>query len=244
MKRFTFEYVQQRSSDVTILAYTKEEAVAKITEMEEKGEIDMDRPEHLANHFYFKHETDVDPDEDIPVDCVEKRFNGDILITDPCYIHQLLPDPERENRFWDFFMNHAFLRFVADAPGLFLYGLYNTLIGRTIYGDWSCTTYMKHEGGDIEIGRFCADAGLVGVFLLEEVEKFNPNFSRWLVRHAHCGTVISGFNGVVKAITTRRPADSPEHDVPLLTHTVHLEGVGGKCKGVDFFEFYTKQTGC
>ena len=243
MKKFTFEYVQQRSSDITVLACTKGEAEARIKEMEDNGGIDMDRPEHLVNHFRFVREQDVDPDEDIPVDCVEKRFNGDILITDPCYIRQLLPDSEREKGFWGFFINHSFSRFEADNSGLFLYGLYNTLIGNTIYGDWSCTTYMKHKDGDVEIGRFCADAGLVGVFLLEEVEKFNPNFSRWLVRHAHCGTVISGFNGVVKAVTTCKPADKPENDIPFLTHTVHLEGVGGKCKGVDFFEFYTKQTG-
>ena len=243
MKKFTFEYVQKRSSDITVLADTKEEAETKVKKMSESKEIDMDHPEHLENHFRFVRERDVDLEENILVDCVEKNFNGDILITDPCYIHQQLPDPEREKSFWGYFCKHPFNKFEADNPGLFLYGLCNTLVGRTIYGDWSCTTYMKYKGKDVDIGRFCADAGLVGVFLLDEVEKFNPNFSQWLIRHQHCGTVISGFNGIVKAITTRKPADSPENDIPLLTHTVHLEGVGGKCKGVDFFEFYTKQTG-
>ena len=243
MKKFTFEYVQKRWSDITVLANTKEEAETKVKNMEENKEIDMDHPEHLANHFCFIREADVDPDEDILADCVEKRFDGDILITDPCYIHHQLPDPEREKGFWDYFCRHSFDKFEVDNAVLFSYGLYNTLVGQTIYGDWSCTTYMKHEGRDIDIGRFCADAGLVGVFLLEEVEKFNPNFIRWLIRHQHCGTVISGLNGIVKAITTRKPVDKPENDISLLTHTVHLEGVGGKCKGADFFEFYTKQTG-
>ena len=243
MKKFIYNYWRRKSMDVDVYAETKEEADRKLTDMETGGELEMDNLEFCNSGFNLLSEEDVDPDEDIPVDCVEKRFNGDILITDPCYIHQLLPDPEREKGFWDYFIGRPFSKFETDNSGLFLYGLYNTLIGRTIYGDWSCTTYMKHKDGDIEIGHFCADAGLVGVFLLEEVEKFNPNFSRWLVRHAHCGTVISGFNGVVKAVTTRKPVDKPENDIPLLTHTVHLEGVGGKCKGVDFFEFYTKQTG-
>ena len=45
----------------------------------------------------------------------------------------------------------------------------------TLYGDWSCITYNSdtHE----KIGEFCADAGMVGVFLLDEVLKYNPDFN-------------------------------------------------------------------
>lgn len=242
MKKFIYNYWLRKSMDVDVYAETKEEADRQLVEMETGGKLEKDNLEFCDSGFDLLSEEDVDPDEEILVDCVERRFEGDILITDPCYINQLHPDPERAKGFWDYFTGQSFDKFKVDKTYLFLYGLYSTLIGRTIYGDWSCTTYMKHEGGDIDIGRFCADAGLVGVFLLEEVEKFNPNFSQWLVRHQHCGTVISGFNGVVKAVTTRKPADKPEHDIPLLTHTVHLEGAG-KCDGADFFEFYTKQTG-
>ena len=78
-------------------------------------------------------------------------------------------------------------------------GIHNYISESTIYGDWGCTTYQTEEEpkeflesilrvlndnlknkeyGDDElpilnegkaIGGFCADAGLVGVFLLDEI---------------------------------------------------------------------------
>lgn len=49
-----------------------------------------------------------------------------------------------------------------------------------------------------KIGRFCADAGLVAVFLLDEVLKYNPDFSKWIEERPWCVTVISDFEGDVK----------------------------------------------
>lgn len=70
----------------------------------------------------------------------------------------------------------------------------NYLVHSTLYGDWSCTTYNSDTKE--AIGQFCADAGLVGVFLLDEVLKYNPNFQKelekdWVV------TLIKDFEGEV-----------------------------------------------
>lgn len=88
----------------------------------------------------------------------------------------------------------------------------------TIYGDWSCTTYKisgdpqevvdklaeaYRNGEDYsvscsELGNFCADAGLVSVFLLDEVRKYNPGIDEWIASHSWCVTTIPDFNGIVE----------------------------------------------
>lgn len=91
----------------------------------------------------------------------------------------------------------------------------------TIYGDWGCTTYKvdtdpveiidsmaeAYANGDYEIdfsfkvskiGNFCADAGLVAVFLLDEVRKYNPDIDKWIKEHPWCVTTIEDFDGNVE----------------------------------------------
>lgn len=87
----------------------------------------------------------------------------------------------------------------------------------TIYGDWGCCTYKivedpykvinnfveaKEKVEDYEIdcsklGNFCADAGLVSVFLLDEVRKYNPDIDEWIASHSWCVTTIPDFVGEV-----------------------------------------------
>ena len=50
------------------------------------------------------------------------------------------------------------------------------------------------------LGTFCADAGLVGVFLLDEVLKANPNFDYHITK-PHTTTLIEDFDGDVSYIT-------------------------------------------
>ena len=102
------------------------------------------------------------------------RFKGSIIITDPCYIDT------KDNKLWDSHDVNVF-----EGSGLEKYGFTNYIWENTIYGDWSCTTFqLKKESiykniedltpEDLEeetLGEFCADAGLVGVFLLDEVER-------------------------------------------------------------------------
>ena len=44
------------------------------------------------------------------------------------------------------------------------------------------------------IGHFYADAGLVSVFLLDEVLAYNPDFLQWAEEHSWCVTMIKDFD--------------------------------------------------
>lgn len=74
-------------------------------------------------------------------------------------------------------------------------GIKNYICRDTLYGDWSCTTYNSdtHE----KIGEFCADAGMVGVFLLDEVLKYNPDFN-YHIERPWTTTLIKDFDGEVE----------------------------------------------
>jgi hypothetical protein len=102
----------------------------------------------------------------------------------------------------------------GSGSGLEKFGFTNWIWEDTIYGDWGCTTYeLKESSIDIEkdpneierndvkrvLGRFCADAGLVGVFYLNEILKFNPDF-KYPVNDYGCelATVIKDFDGDVE----------------------------------------------
>lgn len=73
-------------------------------------------------------------------------------------------------------------------------GLTKYLTSSTLYGDWSCTTF--DDDTSKEIGRFCADAGLVGVFELDEVLKYNPDFDYHITK-PWTTTLIKNFTGDV-----------------------------------------------
>lgn len=102
-------------------------------------------------------------------------------------------------------------------------GIHNYISESTIYGDWSCTTYQIEEnpketidklvaaykkseneyvGVGVKVikdlGDFCADAGLVSVFYLDEILKYNPDFSKWAEEHSWCVTTIPNFDGEVE----------------------------------------------
>jgi hypothetical protein len=123
-----------------------------------------------------------------------KRFDGDIVITDPCYIVENWDeDPDM-----DIYNGFGFDKVFGDT---YIYG-------STIYGDWSCTVYdcgsqdpkeiiEKADQDRIiptdlsELGRFCADAGLVSVTYLDKSERIK-NYG------SHCWTCIPDFHGTVQ----------------------------------------------
>lgn len=132
-------------------------------------------------------------------------------------------------------------------------GIHNYISKSTIYGDWGCTTYQTEEEpkeflesilrvlndnleneeyGDDElpipnegkaIGRFCADAGLVGVFLLDEILAYNPKWESWIEEHSWCATIINDFDGEV------------EYYIDKVNGEAHIVGTGN-------INFYTAQT--
>ena len=132
-------------------------------------------------------------------------------------------------------------------------GIYNYISESTIYGDWSCTTYQTEkepkellesilrvlndnlEDGEYEddessvfceskdIGGFCADAGLVGVFLLDEILAYNPDWKSWIEEYSWCATIIEDFEGEV------------EYYIDKVNKEAHIVGTGN-------INFYTAQT--
>lgn len=85
------------------------------------------------------------------LDSEEREFDGDIIITDPCYVI-------KNNDEYD------------DC------GLRHYMYRDTIYGDWSCTTFDTDSGEPI--GNFCADAGLVAVMQLDEVLEYITKYKK------------------------------------------------------------------
>lgn len=181
-----------------------------------------------------------------------KRFDGDIIITDPCYIAKKRDESTRPK--WDEFMDRpsyqGMSREELNACGFFekhkkmqeaqeawdkehprdwivcecgedmsALGLKNYLSASTGYGDWSCTTFNSNTNE--EIGNFCADAGMVGVFLLDEVLEYNPDFTEY-IKKTWTTTVIKDFHGTVK--------------IAREGETVYVLGEGN-------INFVTKQTG-
>ena len=74
-------------------------------------------------------------------------------------------------------------------------GITHYLCASTKYGDWSCHTYTDTPEHTV-LGQFCADAGLVGVFLLDEVKKYNPDYAG-IEKSPHAVTLIKDFHGEI-----------------------------------------------
>lgn len=122
-------------------------------------------------------------------------------------------------------------------------GIHNYITENTIYGDWSCTTYgitedpykvvdylaeafEKGENYEVKcskLGNFCADSGLVSVFNLDEVRKYNPDIDEWIASHDWCVTTISDFDGEVNYYVDEQ-------------NSAHIVGIGN-------INFFTDQTG-
>lgn len=153
-----------------------------------------------------------------------KVENKTIIITDPCYIinehedkkpkwkdYPELAEISPRTKFSDYTpeqtiaykeYSKAYDEFKAKyddwskcsyGENMEVLGITNYICRDTIYGDWSCTTYNTDTGE--KLGKFCADAGLVAVFELDEVLKYNPDFSQWIKTHNWCVTVIENFTG-------------------------------------------------
>lgn len=155
------------------------------------------------------------------------KFKGDIIITDPCYIirkHEKNPRPNiYSNPILKDLGSVQFTKYTTEqmeeykklealqeqwdkenpddwcgcgyGDNMEALGIKNYLTSSTEYGDWSCTTY--EEGTKKKLGHFCADAGLVSVFLLEEVLKYNPDFD-YHINNKHTTTWIKDFDGDVE----------------------------------------------
>lgn len=86
-------------------------------------------------------------------------------------------------------------------------GIKNYICRGTIYGDWSCTTYNSKTNE--VIGQFCADAGMVAVFLLDEVLKYNPDFD-YHTERPWTTTLIKDFDGEVDFVVVHTEGEYEE----------------------------------
>ena len=117
-------------------------------------------------------------------------------------------------------------------------GFKNYMVRDTIYGDWSCTTYNS-DTKEV-IGHFCADAGLVGVFLLNEVLKYNPGFD-YHINNTYTTTLIKDFEGTVQFVVNEIVEDnSTEYIVRVIVRVV---GHGKNKVTGEPINFITEQTG-
>lgn len=104
------------------------------------------------------------------------------------------------------------------------YGPEGDIIKDTLYGDWSCATY-RDDG--VEIGTFCADAGMVCVYPTDHPSIDKDKLMRlgcW------CRTIITDFTGDVSVIRHAGNPHEAEYDY------ITIEGKGTT-------NFSTRQTG-
>ena len=119
-----------------------------------------------------------------------KKFNGTIIITDPCYVikaphNGTIPDTDDDWSECNYGMNMEKL------------GIKNYITHNTIGGDWGCFVYNTNYNPKKKIGEFGDDSGMVSVFLLDEVLKYNPDTQKWINEHDWCVTTIKDFKGVI-----------------------------------------------
>lgn len=173
------------------------------------------------------------------LDSEPMEFDGDIIITDPCYImrakhHGTAPITDDD---WNA---------CGYGDNMEVLGIHHYMTRDTIYGDWSCTVYNTDTKE--AIGEFCADAGLVSVFLLDEVLGYNPDFDyhkEWDWTTA----VIPDFKGSVQFVVEHTEGvyeDTTEYhkagDV-WEDYSVHVVGHGVNKRTGKPINFRSTQTG-
>lgn len=122
--------------------------------------------------------------EDYYLDSKVLEFNNeDVLITDPCYITK--GNNWEKSNYGENFEVFGMSKYAAKS---------------TLYGDWSCTVFDKDS--EKPIGEFCADAGMVAVFSLDEVKKFlNHEAEEWAKEHTHYATILKNYTGKIQIKT-------------------------------------------
>ncbi len=172
------------------------------------------------------------------LDSDKVEFEGDIIITDPCYImraehHGTTPLTDND---WDA---------CEYGENMEVLGIHNYMTRDTLYGDWGCTVYDTDTKK--EIGEFCADAGLVSVFLLNEVLKYNPDFDYHKER-TWTTTLIPDFKGTVQFVVEREEGvydDDTEYHKKgekWEDYSVHVVGHGINKKTGEPINFYSTQS--
>ncbi len=149
------------------------------------------------------------------------EFDGDVLITDPCYIMK-----GNDWRKTDYGSN-------LEAVGIKTY-----VTNDTIYGDWACTVYDKNE---LSVGEFCADAGLVSIISLEEANAYNKTDIDDLLKKDWCATVIKDFKGTGQVVV--REIEYEYEGKKETDYEAYVELIGVDKNTGEHVRFFSAQTG-
>jgi hypothetical protein len=186
--------------------------------------------EHICNDEYFSLIFRINHILDRYIDSDEVEFDGDIIITDPCYV------AKDEDSDWDK---------CCCGENLDKIGITHFMTRDTLYGDWGCTVYNSDTKQ--KIGEFCADAGMVSVMLLDDVLKYNPDFN-YHTERTWTTTLIQDFHGKVQFVVERTEGvydeDSKWHKAgdKWEDFSVHVVGHGVNKKTGEKINFRSSQT--
>ena len=161
------------------------------------------------------------------IDSEPTYFDGDIIITDPCYVLKHDDWNGYEENF-----EHI--------------GIKQSMARDTLYGDWSCTTYNS-DTGEV-LGEFCADAGMVSVLSLDEILRYNPKFDYHTTK-PWTTTLIRDFKGSVQFVikeskwTLDEDTSYGKAGDEFTDYYVEVVGKGINKKTGEQLNFVGKQTG-
>ncbi len=157
-------------------------------------------------------------------DSPEIEFDGDIIITDPCYF--LSEEDEEENGAY---------RFDGDFS---MIGIPHSMTRGTLYGDWSCT--VINTDTKEKLGQFCADGASVSVVDLNELLAHNPSFD-YHIEKPWTSTIIRDFKGTVQFVVVESPYEF--EDKQCMDYEVEVIGRGINKKTGEPLNFRGFQTG-
>lgn len=159
--------------------------------------IEIDKNELNAIYELKSIEHTLEMFDDLYLDTSWIRFDGDVIITDPCYLVSLSDDKRDEK-----------LQFLYDNLDL---------LKSTLYGDWGCVTIDTDTKE--KIGTFCADGAMVCVISLEEVKKLTPDY----MPHEEA-TLLKDFHGEIRIVIEEEfyEYEGKTHK----DYSVHVEGKG------------------
>lgn len=159
------------------------------------------------------------------VDIGPYEFDGDIVITDPCYV---LTSEELH---------------CAERDDLIKAGFREAMVNSTLYGDWSCTTFDINSKEIL--GEFCADGGEVCVLYLDDLEKIQPAGYNWLVNFGGiergCATLIKNFKGTITFVISEEHFKFEGED--CIDYELKVVGKGINSATGEPLEFIGTQTG-
>lgn len=149
------------------------------------------------------------------------EFDGDVLITDPCYI--MKGNDWQETNY---------------GSNLEAVGIKTYVTNDTIYGDWSCTVYDKNK---LIVGEFCADAGLVSIISLDEANVYNKADVDDLLKKDWCATVIKDFKGTGQVVV--REIEYEYEGKKETDYEAYVELIGIDKNTGEHVRFFSAQTG-